>query len=175
MSLSRVDRASALARHATSEQAITPRRRAQRGSARRGRRDRGGPGRVDQVLISRILNAVKCDDPLEALQRLPGPESLRGFVTGMGRIGVPATRVKAALRVIDRFDALIRDRYGTPGKLNAAICSHAPSMQRRLELERIARAAGQDLDAMRVHRLSVAYPPFGFEFVSTFRLRAAAR
>ena len=109
MRLSRVDRASALARHAPPEQDIPPRRRAQRGSARRGRRDRGGPGRVDRVLISRILNAVKCDDPLEALQRLPGPESLRGFV---------------------------------PGKLNAAICSHAPSMQRRLELDRIARAAG---------------------------------
>lgn len=89
----------------------------------------------NRVLISRILNAVKCDDPLEALQRLPGPESLRGFVTGMGRIGVPATRVKAALRVIDRFDALISDRYGTRSALNAAICSHAPSMQRRLELE----------------------------------------
>ena len=28
------------------------------------------------------------------------------------------------------------------GKLNAAICSHAPSMQWRLELDRIARAAG---------------------------------
>jgi hypothetical protein len=45
----------------------------------------------------------------------------------------------------------------------------------RQMLDRIARAAGQDLDAMRVHRLSVAHPPFGFEFVSTFRLRAAAR
>jgi hypothetical protein len=41
----------------------------------------------------------------------------------------------------------------------------------RRMLEKMARELGQDLDAMRVHRLSVAYPPFGHEFVSTFRLR----
>jgi hypothetical protein len=89
----------------------------------------------NRVLISRIVNSLKCEDPLEALQRLPGPESLRGFAAGMGRIGVAASRVKEALAAIDRFETLIRDRYGTRGKLNAAICSHAPSMQRRLELE----------------------------------------
>ena len=90
--------------------------------------------KFSRVLISRVLNALKNEEPLETLQLLPGPESLRTFVNGMGRLGVAATRVKAALRAIDRFDALIRDGFGTRGKLNAAICSHAPSMRIRQEL-----------------------------------------
>lgn len=87
-----------------------------------------------RVLISRILNAIKCEEPLETLQRLPGPESLRGFVNGMAAIGVAPARAKAALRAIDRFDAMIRDRFGTRGRFNAAICSRAPSMRNRQEL-----------------------------------------
>jgi hypothetical protein len=90
--------------------------------------------KFSRVLISRILNALKREGPLETLQLLPGPESLRTFVNGMGRLGVAASRVKAALEVIERFDALIRGGFGTRGKLNAAICSHAPSMRNRQEL-----------------------------------------
>ncbi|MFZ9882766.1 MAG: hypothetical protein ACO3QC_15355, partial [Phycisphaerales bacterium] len=53
--------------------------------------------KFSRVLISRILNALKREDPLETLQLLPGPESLRTFASGMGRLGVAAPRVKAAL------------------------------------------------------------------------------
>lgn len=88
-----------------------------------------------RVLISRILNALKCETPLESMQRLPGPATLRAFVEAMGRDGVAAARVETALAAIRRFDALIRDDFGTRGKLNAAICAHAPSMVRRQELE----------------------------------------
>ncbi|MFZ9882043.1 MAG: hypothetical protein ACO3QC_11645 [Phycisphaerales bacterium] len=90
--------------------------------------------KFSRVLISRILNALKNEEPLETLQLLPGPESLRTFVHGMGRLGVAAARVKAALEAIERFDALIRVGFGTRGKFNAAICSHAPSMRSRQEL-----------------------------------------
>ncbi len=92
--------------------------------------------RIDfsRVLICRILNALKCDEPLEAMQRLPGPESLRTFVDEMRRLGVASTRVKAALTAIERFDDLIRKRFRTRAALNAAISSHAPSMLKRLEL-----------------------------------------
>ena len=90
--------------------------------------------KFSRVLISRILNALKRDEPLTTLQLLPGPESLRSFVQGMGRLGVATKRVKAAVGAIDRFEMLIRDGFGTRSKLNAAICSHAPSMQSRLEL-----------------------------------------
>ncbi len=90
--------------------------------------------KFSRVLICRILNALECDEPLEAMQRVPGPESLRGLIVGMGRIGVSAARVKSALAAIDRFDDLIRNGFGTRSALNAAICSHAPSMLKRLEL-----------------------------------------
>ena len=91
--------------------------------------------KFNRVLISRIQNALKCDSALEALHRLPGPESLRTFVEGMRRNGVAAARADDAMEAIDRFNALINTVFGTRGKLNAAICSHAPSMRLRHELE----------------------------------------
>lgn len=90
---------------------------------------------LNRPLVSRTLGSIRCDDPLEMLQRIPGPETLRSIVTAMGKEGVAAARVKSALRSIDRFDDLIRDRYGTRSTFNAAICAHAPAMQRRLESE----------------------------------------
>lgn len=90
--------------------------------------------KFSRVLISRILNALKRDEPLSTLQLLPGPESLRTFVHGMGRLGVATARVKAAVGAINRFETLIRQGFGTRSKFNAAICSHTPSMQSQLEL-----------------------------------------
>ncbi|MBM3886236.1 MAG: hypothetical protein FJ361_10455, partial [Gemmatimonadetes bacterium] len=91
--------------------------------------------RFSRVLISGILNALKHEDALEAMQRLPGPETLRTFVEAMRRHGVAAARANAALAAIQRFDTLIGEGFGTRRKLNAAICSHAPSMRRRQELK----------------------------------------
>lgn len=90
--------------------------------------------KVSRVIISRIQNALKKHDALETMQRLPGPESLRVFVTAMGRHGVAAARVKPALAAIERFRVLIREDFGTRDRLHAAICAEAPSMTTRLEL-----------------------------------------
>jgi hypothetical protein len=91
--------------------------------------------KFSRVLISRILNAIRCEEPLEALQRIPGPESLRTFVVALGRAGVDAKRVQAALKAIDRFDVVIRERFGSRSLLNAAICPRTPEMTRQLELQ----------------------------------------
>lgn len=90
--------------------------------------------KVSRMIISRIKNALKRDDSLEVMMRLPGPESLRGFVVAMGRHGVALTRVKPALAAIDRFQVLIRDGFGTRDRLQAAISSHSPSLATRVEL-----------------------------------------
>lgn len=90
---------------------------------------------ASRVLVSRTLGAIAGEDPLDTLQRVPGPETLRGIVEAAAATGAPATRIAAAVRAIERFGSLIRNSYGTRGALNAAICANAPAMQRRLELE----------------------------------------
>ena len=78
---------------------------------------------VSRVLVSRTLGALASKDPLDALQRLPGPETLRVIVTAAQGAGVPAIRTAAANRDIESFAKLIRDSFGTRGALNAAICA----------------------------------------------------
>jgi hypothetical protein len=90
---------------------------------------------VSRVLLSKTLGAIAASDPLDTLQRLPGPETLRGIVEAAAAAGASTTAVTAATRAIDRFAHLIRESFGTRGALNAAICADAPDMQRRLELE----------------------------------------
>jgi hypothetical protein len=88
---------------------------------------------VSRVLLSKTLGAITGDDALDTLQRLPGPESLRGIVEAAASAGAPRVHAAAAIRAIDRFAHLIRESFGTRGTLNAAICADAPAMQRRLE------------------------------------------
>lgn len=90
---------------------------------------------ASRVLVSRMLGAIAGTDPLDTLQRMPGPETLRGIVESIAALDVPRTRVAAAMRAIERFGNLIRESHGTRSALNAAICANAPSMQRRLELD----------------------------------------
>jgi hypothetical protein len=90
---------------------------------------------VSRVLVSRTLGALSSQDPLDALQRLPGPETLRVIVRAAEDEGAPATKTAAANRDIESFAQLIRDSFGTRGALNAAICADRPAMQQRLDYE----------------------------------------
>lgn len=90
---------------------------------------------VSRVLMSRTLSAIASNDPLETLQLLPGPETLRGIVAAAAEAGAPSARITQATRAIEGFAGLIRESFGTRGALNAAICADQPAMQRRLEYE----------------------------------------
>ena len=90
---------------------------------------------VSRVLISRTLGAIALPNPLDMLQRVPGPETLRGIVEAAVTKGAPQTTADAAIDAIEQFSRIIRDSFGTRAALNAAICANQPDMQRRLELE----------------------------------------
>jgi hypothetical protein len=82
---------------------------------------------------------------------------------------------RACTNVNDRIDDL--DRVEVPERIevleSGADRFEIPAVPNyRRMLEKMASELGQNLDAMRMHRLRVAYPPFGYEFVSTFRLRS---
>ena len=90
---------------------------------------------VSRVLISRTLGAIALPNPLDMLQRVPGPETLRGIVEAAVTKGAPQTTADAAIDAIEQFSRIIRDSFGTRAALNAAICANQPDMQRRLELD----------------------------------------
>jgi len=89
---------------------------------------------VHRVMVSKLLNALKREDPLEVVQQLPGPESLRAVSEGVGGLdGAPASAAARAGACVDRFEALIRERFGTRGALDAAISGVSEGLRRRYE------------------------------------------
>ncbi len=89
---------------------------------------------VNRVIVSRLLNALKRDDPLELIQHLPGPESLRSIADGAAlKSGVSNELIGEVNDRIDRFGALIRERFGTRGALNAAISDDNDELRKRYE------------------------------------------
>ncbi|MCA9276639.1 MAG: hypothetical protein KDA29_11485 [Phycisphaerales bacterium] len=76
---------------------------------------------VSRVMVSRLLSAIRKPDPVETLARIPGPETLRSIVRAAAHSGVSDKVANEALTLIDAFDLLIRDKYGTRAALNAAL------------------------------------------------------
>ncbi|MFI4897021.1 MAG: hypothetical protein ACIARR_04265 [Phycisphaerales bacterium JB059] len=88
---------------------------------------------LSRVILSRLLGAVDCEDPFEALERIPGPDSLRAFVdAALDRAETPAPIAERAHLAIDRFAELIRDDFGTRSALSAALSARSPELQQRL-------------------------------------------
>jgi len=89
---------------------------------------------VNRVIASRLLNALKRDSPLEVLQGLPGPESLRSIVLGARENrAVPPEPADRADASIAQFASLIRECFGTRGALDAAISGDSDAGRKRFE------------------------------------------
>lgn len=91
---------------------------------------------VDKVLTSRLLAALRTQDALAALHRLPGPEPLRRVVRAVARRGTPDPAVARALAAIERFESLIRDRAGDRSTLDAIVSDLLPASQPEFQLRR---------------------------------------
>ena len=89
---------------------------------------------VNRVILSKLLNALKRPDPLEVLQQVPGPDSLRSIVEAAGLVyDVPPTAIDGAHTSIESFASLIRDHFGTRGALDAAISDENEALRKRYE------------------------------------------
>lgn len=88
---------------------------------------------VSRVTLSKLQGALAQSSPLEILQRIPGPESLREVVTRSAPYGVDSLLIADAMRAIDAFDDLIRNYYGTRAALHAAIGSGSTPLRARIE------------------------------------------
>lgn len=88
---------------------------------------------LSRVILSRIVNAVDRADPFDALQQLPGPESLRRLAHAAREQEVADRLIHDAERAIDEFATLIREEFGTRSALSAAISPQRPELHRRFE------------------------------------------
>ncbi|HCT45095.1 MAG TPA: hypothetical protein DF699_07775, partial [Phycisphaerales bacterium] len=88
---------------------------------------------TSRVMVSRLLSAIRKDDPIERLTRIPGPETLRSIVRAAGQHGVEAEHINAAEKAIEAFDELIREQFGTRSALNAALSNTNPNARSKFE------------------------------------------
>lgn len=88
---------------------------------------------MSRVILSRAMGAAECGDALEALERFPGPDSLRSIVEAAKEAEEIDAKVIARVSdAIDRFAGLIRDDFGTRAALSAALSAQSPELQSRL-------------------------------------------
>lgn len=79
------------------------------------------------AFASRLLKALRQEEPLAVLFLLPGPAPLRRFLAGARADGVPAFACAAAEQQVERFDRCIREEAGDRSALHAAITDWLPS------------------------------------------------
>ena len=101
---------------------------------------------VDKVFASRLLKAMRAEDPLATLQAIPGPEPLKKFIGKATRKGVSRVVGKEATAAVDAFDRLIRDEAGNRTDLDIMLSAWVPGSRRSLEVankQRMHRAHAQ--------------------------------
>lgn len=89
---------------------------------------------LNRVVISKLLGALSKGDAFEAMQQMPGPDTLRTIVRAAGQARAPRRSVREANWAVDRFAEVIRGHFGTRDALNAAISTQSTDNQKRFEL-----------------------------------------
>lgn len=92
--------------------------------------------RIDKVLASRLLKAVRSADPISVVHRMPGPDPLRRVLKALAAQGVPAVLVENASTAVDGFEHLIRHELGDRSSLDAIVSAWVPDARREFELRR---------------------------------------
>jgi hypothetical protein len=88
---------------------------------------------LSRVTMSKLMGAVEQSTPFDVLERIPGPDSLRDFVAAAARLGADPALIETGGRAIERFDLLIRSRFGTRAALHAAIGGQSSSLRARVD------------------------------------------
>lgn len=91
--------------------------------------------RIDKVLASRVLRAVKSSDEMSALHRFPGPEPLRRLLREAAKLGVDGSLIVEAERAVNAFDGLIHDDLGDRGALDAIVSAWIPEARRDFQVK----------------------------------------
>lgn len=92
--------------------------------------------KVDKVLTSRLLKAMRRRDPLAVVHLAPGPEPLRRLVRAAARQSIEPTVIRDAEAAIDAFETLIRSEGGDRSGLDAILAAWLPEARQEFELRR---------------------------------------
>lgn len=92
---------------------------------------------LDKVLTSRVLKALRQQDPVASLYFMPGPEPLRSLIKAAERRGVASpARAAAASHAVDQFAHLIDARIGDRSLLDSILSAWIPEARAEFELRR---------------------------------------
>jgi len=90
--------------------------------------------KLDRNLSSRILRAIRMQDPLATLHRMPGAQGIRLFLAASGRAGVDRQIITRAEQLLTDLERLVANEVGTWQDLNAAIAGWLPEARDEFEL-----------------------------------------
>lgn len=88
---------------------------------------------VDKTFTSRLMSALRAEDPLVALSLLPGVVPLRQFVDAAREQGARARAAQTAEHKLRAFDHELQRAFGTRTRLDAVIADTLPEARRRHE------------------------------------------
>ena len=91
---------------------------------------------VDKVLASRLLKALRQQEPIAIAHQVPGPEPLRRVLRSALASGVAEGVVDEAVLAVDAFERLIRETAGDRSSLDAIISGWLPDARLEFELRR---------------------------------------
>ena len=91
---------------------------------------------VDKVLASRLLKALRQQEPIAIAHQVPGPEPLRCVLRSAIASGVAESVVDEAVLAVDAFERMIRETAGDRSSLDAIISGWLPDARLEFELRR---------------------------------------
>lgn len=89
--------------------------------------------KVHRTLASRLLNAIRTDDPLAAISRMPRSEGLR-IILQAAKTAVPRDSHERAEAALREFEAIVNNELGGWDGFDAAIIDWLPEARERFEL-----------------------------------------
>lgn len=89
--------------------------------------------KVHRTLASRLLSAIRTDDPLAAVSKMPRSEGLRMILQG-ARTTVSDDAINRAHAALSRFEEVVNTELGGWDGFDAAITEWLPDARKRFEL-----------------------------------------
>lgn len=88
---------------------------------------------VNKDIASRLYSALRSQDPLAAVNRLPGSTAIRHVLAAANKHGAASAAVQSAEDALRNFDLFVRERYDDRAGLDAAIGASLPGARRKFE------------------------------------------
>lgn len=90
--------------------------------------------KLDRSLASRILRALRLDDPLAALHQMPGPHGLRLLLRAAGKTTDGHESISRAEKALMALERIVASEIGDWKTLDTALCGWLPEVREQFEM-----------------------------------------